>query len=86
MRNIGSEFVKASEVIDTLVTVSVQKFYELDFKKAPTNSSTPDVSMQVIHVYLDSHVNILFKKFVFLHTIMQTVIGGDGLQLIHGNT
>ena len=48
-RNIGSECVMASKVIDTMVTVSAQRFFEKDFTNASVNLSVPDVNMHVIH-------------------------------------
>ena len=65
MRNSSLNLVTASEVMDTMVTVCVQRFFKMDLSKATMNPARPDVNMSVIHVYLDTHVDILYKKFLF---------------------
>ena len=67
MRNISSKHVMASEIIDTIVSMNVKSFFEYDFKESSVNIDEEEFpqSMHQIHTYLNSHVDLLSKKFIF---------------------
>ena len=86
MRNTSSKYVRACEIIDTMVTFSVQNFFAFDRKPASSNSNYEHlgVSIRQIHLYLKLHADLLSKKLFFLLLMMKINTGGDGLLSIHG--
>src|SRR5687767_11483718 len=70
MRNISSKHIRASEIINTIVTASVKQLFYSDFKKALREPYENKVNLQMhqVHLYLNSHMDILFKKnILFTH-------------------
>jgi len=79
MRNTSSKYVMASEIIDTIVTAYVSVFLKYIYEKPP-NTFPPMMTMDAIHLYLDSRRDLLTKKFIFFLKMKSMSTGGDGWQ------
>jgi len=64
MRNTSSQYVMATEIIDTVVSAYVTVYLNYFYKSQP-NTYFPMMAMDAIHLYLDSRRNLLTKKFIF---------------------
>jgi len=78
MRNTSSKYVMATEIIDVMVTMHVKSFFEFDFKKLSMDADGTEQSMHQVPIYLESHIDLLSKKFIFSPTMRKIITGGDG--------
>ena len=64
MKNQNEKYVAASQIVDTMVTTNDTYFMDYMFNN-PSDKEILMMSIHQIHMYLESHDDLLSKKLIF---------------------